>query len=75
MSFAIKLICHLFSAEKNKDFTDNIKSDFSLEDLNFDPAAIIGEGTGDWGVSYHFPFFKMSQIYYQRMICLKTYCC
>ena len=40
-----------FSAEKNKDFTDNIKSDFSLEDLNFDPAAIIGEGTGDWGVS------------------------
>ena len=41
-----------FSAEKNKDFTDNIKSDFSLEDLNFDPAAIIGEGTGDWGVSH-----------------------
>jgi len=39
----------LNSAEKNKDFTDNIKSDFSLEDLNFDPAAIIGEGTGDWG--------------------------
>jgi len=37
------------SAEKNKDFTDNIKSDFSLEDLNFDPAAIIGEGTADWG--------------------------
>ena len=45
------LTFHNCSAEKNKDFTDNIKSDFNLEDLNFDPAAIIGEGTGDWGVS------------------------
>ena len=40
------------SAEKgNKDFTNDIKSDFSLDDLNFDPAAIIGEGSGDWSVS------------------------
>ena len=44
------------SAEKgNKDFTNDIKSDFSLDDLNFDPAAIIGEGSGDWSVS----FFKI----------------
>ena len=41
----------LFSAEKNKDFTNDIKSDFNLDDLNFDPAAIIGEGNGDWSVS------------------------
>ena len=45
------LIFVIFSAEKNKDFTNEIKSDFNLEDLNFDPAAIIGEGAGDWSVS------------------------
>merc|ERR1712106_149945 len=39
------------SAEKNKDFTNDIKSDFSLDDLNDDTAAIIGEGNGDWSLN------------------------
>ena len=37
----------------NKDFTNDIKTDFSLDDLNFDPTAIIGEGNGDWSVSFN----------------------
>ena len=40
-----------YSAERNKDFTSDIRSDFSLDDLNFDPAALIGENSGDWSVS------------------------
>ncbi len=39
------------SAEKNRDFTSDIRSDFSLDDLNFDPAALIGDNNGDWSVS------------------------
>ena len=35
-----------------KDFTNDIKTDFNLDDLNFDPAAIIGENNGDWNVSH-----------------------
>ena len=60
----------LFSAEKNKDFTNDIKSDFNLDDLNFDPAAIIGEGNGDWSVSWfvfhekknNFHFFQLNNM-------------
>ena len=37
--------------EKSKDLSD-IRTDFSLDDLNFDPAQLIGEGGGDWNVSY-----------------------
>ena len=40
------------SERNNKDFTNDIKTDFNLEDLNFDPAAIIGDNNGDWNVSY-----------------------
>ena len=39
------------SERNNKDFTNDIKTDFNLEDLNFDPAAIIGDNNGDWNVS------------------------
>ena len=46
-----KLQHNIFKCGENKDFTNDIKSDFSLDDLNFDPAAIIGEGNGDWSVS------------------------
>jgi hypothetical protein len=45
-------VVNVFSAEKNKDFTSDIRSDFSLDDLNFDPAALIGENSGDWSVSH-----------------------
>ena len=53
------------SERNNKDFTNDIKTDFNLEDLNFDPAAIIGDNNGDWNVSepmpgyiiYHFSNF------------------
>ena len=52
-----------YSAERNKDFTSDIRSDFSLDDLNFDPAALIGENSGDWSVSlqkkYFFRFYKL----------------
>ena len=41
----------IFSERTNKDFTNDIKTDFNLEDLNFDPAAIIGDNNGDWNVS------------------------
>ena len=42
----------LFCSDR-KDFTANdIKTDFNLDDLNFDPAAIIGENNGDWNVSH-----------------------
>ena len=40
------------SERSNKDFTNDIKTDFNLEDLNFDPTAIIGDNNGDWNVSY-----------------------
>jgi len=33
-----------------KDFANDIKTDFNLDDLNFDPAAIIGENNGDWNL-------------------------
>ena len=39
------------SERNNKDFTNDIKTDFNLEDLNFDPAAIIGDNNADWNVS------------------------
>ena len=42
----------MFCSERtNKDFTNDIKTDFNLEDLNFDPAAIMGDNNGDWSVS------------------------
>jgi len=48
----IMMIMMMFdSAEKNRDFTSDIRSDFSLDDLNFDPAALIGDNNGDWSVS------------------------
>ena len=40
----------IFRDKPNKDFTNEIKTDFNLEDLNFDPAAIIGDNNGDWNV-------------------------
>ena len=43
------------SERNNKDFTNDIKTDFNLEDLNFDPAAIIGDNNGDWNVSEIYP--------------------
>ena len=43
------------SERNNKDFTNDIKTDFNLEDLNFDPAAIIGDNNGDWNVSEVYP--------------------
>lgn len=39
------------SGISNKDFTSDIKQDFSLDDLNFDPATIIGEGNGEWSLN------------------------
>ena len=40
-----------YSDRCNKDFANDIKTDFNLEDLNFDPTAIIGDNNGDWNVS------------------------
>lgn len=46
------VVLFYFSERTNKDFTNDIKTDFNLEDLNFDPAAIIGDNNGDWNVSH-----------------------
>ena len=54
LNFPQKVVIYeyiIFSERTNKDFTNDIKTDFNLEDLNFDPAAIIGDNNGDWNVS------------------------
>ena len=51
----------MFCSERtNKDFTNDIKTDFNLEDLNFDPAAIMGDNNGDWSVSTE-TLYRVSQ--------------
>ena len=63
-----------FRDKPNKDFTNEIKTDFNLEDLNFDPTAIIGDNNGDWNVSwkcckkYFLKFISFSWIIWIRMI-------
>lgn len=44
--------CNVLYFSDRKDFTNDIKTDFNIDDLNFDPAAIIGENNGDWNVSH-----------------------
>ena len=60
----------IFSAEKPQKDLSDIRTDFSLDDLNFDPAALIGEGNGDWNVSL---FYADSWTYGRTATFIETY--
>ena len=55
--------CNVLCCSDRKDFTNDIKTDFNIDDLNFDPAAIIGENNGDWNVSHSLYDTSLDKLY------------